>query len=134
MRNKQNIEAIQLRQAMYEKSLQELIDDKLFILTPSETNQNWNKILEATKQRIKYLFETDDLKEQAKALILGASAPVYLKMFQIERAKRKELENKLNSLVKSNKAGRQTAVQPSVKKPTTDVNAMIEEIFNKYAK
>jgi hypothetical protein len=130
--NQRNLEQIRLKQEMMQSGLNELMEEGQFILTPKEGNEQWNKIMAATMQRIKYLFETNDVKEQAKALILASAAPVYLKMFQIERAKRKELENKFGMIKKSNKMGKQT--MPTEKPGKPDAKKIIEETFNKYMK
>ncbi len=103
-------------------------------MKPSKTNEQWNKVLESTRDRIEYLFSTNDIKEQAKALILGATAPIYLKMYMIERAKRLELEKKFGGIKKARELGHQTVPQNVEGKQVESDKEFLSKIFEKYAK
>jgi len=130
-KNKKSIEDIKLRQQILQKAVTDLIDQKLFIIQPSENNEAQKKLFDFVKDRINYLFRTNDSYEQAKAMVLGAVAPVYLQMMIAERNKRLEVEGKIGKKASAGKIGKQVAPAPNSNEGKKEAVLTVDEALNK---
>lgn len=92
------------RLALFKQAAGAVLNEGHFVFKQIEGQDAWNKNVLSLHAQVQQLFEGDDYVAQAKHLIMGVAAPVYLTLYKKERAARLEAEKQL-ALRMRNKPG-----------------------------
>lgn len=90
----------QLKERIFDENLDELRKEGHFAFKRSADNDKWNEGIEKIEKAAKDLLSTNDIKTQAKALMMGVASNLYLEMFQSEHQERLKLQKELESIGK----------------------------------
>lgn len=100
MQESESAELVKLRTQHFASALEALQGEGHILFMKSKSNEEYNAGVDKLINASRAIFETDDLDLQAKTLLAGVEAPIYLKMFRSERAARQKLEKEIGILNK----------------------------------
>ena len=85
------------REALFKNATLKVLKDGYSVFQPVEGNDAWNQHVAMLHKQVVGLFSGNDQLAQAEHLVKGVAAPVYLKLYQQERAKRIKLESDMKA-------------------------------------
>ena len=86
------------RNAVRSKVTSEVTADGFSIFEKREGNDEYNEFVDALHRNVDEIFISNDIEKQAKAMLLGVSAPVYRNMYETTQAKLDQALEEIESL------------------------------------
>ena len=94
----QNAKTDAYRNAVRSKVTSEVTADGFSIFEKREGNDEYNEFVDALHRNVDEIFISNDIEKQAKAMLLGVSAPVYRNMYETTQAKLDQALEEIESL------------------------------------
>jgi len=91
----------ELQQQVLGESLRSVQADGHFIFSHVEGDEDWNGTVDALLNNAGQMISSGDPRSQAKHILLGVAAPLYMKMYMQEREKREALSKELQKVQSS---------------------------------